>query len=89
MLWKYYPDRLAAGLDTLRPNSTEQVLSPERAILGGRDEPMAIAMDLPPGGCNARFEATMGEFTMRLILEESLGSGPATAAGGWRGDHLR
>ena len=89
MLWKYYPDRLAAGLDTLRPNSTEQVLNPERALLGGRDEPIAIAMDLPPGGWNARFEATMGEFTMRLILEESLGSSAATAAGGWRGDHLR
>ncbi|MCI0432289.1 MAG: hypothetical protein L0271_01380 [Gemmatimonadetes bacterium] len=88
-LWQRHPDRLAAGLDTLRPNSTEQILNPERALLDGRDEPLALEMGAPPTGWTARYEATMGEFAIRLALEESLGSSAAAAADGWRGDRLR
>jgi hypothetical protein len=88
-LWKHRPDRLAIALDSLRPRSTEQVLNPERSLLGRRDEPMAIPLALPPEGWTARYEDTIGEYVTRLTLEENLGSNAATAAGGWRGDRLR
>lgn len=88
-LWKFRPDRLAVGLDSLRPSSTEQVLNAERSLLAMRDEPMDVAFEPPPLGWMSRHETILGEFGMRLVLEENLGSNAATAANGWRGDRVR
>ncbi|MEL6178833.1 MAG: hypothetical protein AAFS10_07760, partial [Myxococcota bacterium] len=79
------------------PDSTEQILHPKRYL--NRDPPVLIDLDTPsildtlPGvGWSPFYSSVLGEYRMRLWLEEHLGVDsplPASAADGWDGDRLR
>jgi hypothetical protein len=75
-----------AGIDAAfrdPPDSTEQILYPER-YLERRDRPVAIALASPPEGLSASLDQTLGMQDLRIMLDSLLGD--ASAAEGWDGD---
>jgi hypothetical protein len=79
-----HPDSVLLRL----PASTEQVLHPERYAAGAGDA-VPIALVLPaPKAATVAAENTLGEFEMRLVLQQHLDDATlaARAAGGWGGD---
>jgi hypothetical protein len=76
-----------AGLDRALkedlPDSTEQILHPER-YLDRRDRPVQIALVDPPAGYTASVDQTLGMLQLRVLLETYLRS--SRAAEGWDGD---
>ena len=82
-------DRLYADL----PRSTEQILHPEK-YEPPRDEPTRVEPPPLPGGLVGRWERiyrnVLGEFMLRLILDQFLDAGSARdAAAGWDGDSVQ
>ena len=74
----------------LMPISTEQILHPARYVAG--DRPDGVAFDAAePRGDTVRYEDGLGEFEIRLLLEQHLGDGSAAAAlaSGWNGDRYQ
>ena len=75
------------------PDSTEQVLHPER-YLGDRDRPQAVEVaDLSGrlgGGWRSGVELSFGELDARLLLQGELAvTAAGAAAAGWDGGRLR
>jgi len=89
-VWSADPARpLPFGADL--PESTEQVLHPDR-FLGDRDHPSDIVfMEDPPASWREIHSDGLGELETRVLLEEHLGDPgrAATAAEGWDGDRYR
>jgi hypothetical protein len=89
-VWSASPARpLPFGADL--PESTEQVLHPER-FLGDRDHPTEVEFrEDPPAPWREIHSDGLGELETRLFLEEHLGDpdAAATAAEGWDGDRYR
>lgn len=84
--------RRSAPLGEAMPESTEQVLHPDRSLDPGRDRPGVVRLPgPPPEGWRDVHSDGLGEFEMRIWLEELLGdpAGAARAAGGWDGDQYR
>jgi len=81
-----YPGKQPYGV--LMPISTEQILHPARYVAG--DRPDALAFE-SPGSDTVRYEDGLGEFEIRLLLEQHLGDASAAAllATGWDGDRYR
>jgi hypothetical protein len=81
-----YPGKQPYG--ALMPISTEQILHPARYAVG--DRPDGIAFE-PAGREPVRYEDDLGEFEIRLLLEQHLGDDSAAAlfAAGWDGDRYR
>lgn len=81
-----YPGKQPYG--ALMPISTEQILHPDRYTAG--DRPDGIAFE-PAGREPVRYEDDLGEFEIRLLLEQYLGDDSAAAllAAGWDGDRYR
>ena len=82
-------DRIHADL----PRSTEQILHPEK-YASPRDEPTRVEPPPLPPGLGGRWERiyrnVLGEFMLRLILDQFLEAGPARdAAAGWDGDSVQ
>ena len=82
-------DRLYADL----PRSTEQILHPEK-YESPRDDPTRVAPPPLPASLEGRWERiyrnVLGEFMLRLVLEQFLEAGPARdAAAGWDGDSVQ
>lgn len=79
---------LRPGADALRqvPQSTEQVLHPEKA-LEANDPPLEITLPRP-AGASVVYENGLGEFETRLVLFQQLKDAPTAARGasGWGGD---
>ena len=76
-----------APLDSLLPQSTEQVMHPER-FLDLRDAPTALRLGATTGPLwRTAWENGMGEMEMTLFLRQHLG--PAASARGWDGDAYR
>jgi len=70
------------------PRSTAQILHPER-YLDRRVDPLAVPLpDLADvlSGARRVIEDDAGEFGLREVLAEYVGSGASEAASGWRGD---
>ncbi|MFT7621595.1 MAG: hypothetical protein ACI9WU_000759 [Myxococcota bacterium] len=71
------------------PLSSEQLLHPEKYI-GQTDPPIAISLDAPPpalAGWRLVKQNTLGELSIRILLQEQLSLSDATAAAtGWGGD---
>lgn len=71
------------------PSSTEQILHPDKYFDSPRDEP--IQVDLRPltvtlgTGWTMKDWGTMGEFDIRVILDENGAADPDGAAAGWGG----
>jgi hypothetical protein len=81
-----YPGKQPYGV--LMPISTEQILHPARYVAG--DRPDALAFESPEPD-TVRYEDGLGEFEIRLLLEQHLGDDSAAAllASGWDGDRYR
>ena len=82
-------DRLFADL----PRSTEQILHPEK-YAPPRDDPVHVRPPTLPRSLGGRWEGiyrnVLGEFMLRLILDEFLEEVPAeNAAAGWDGDSVQ
>ena len=81
-----YPGKQPYG--ALMPISTEQILHPARYAAGDRPDRLAFEA---PGPDTVRYEDGLGEFEMRLLLEQYLGDEGTAAlvATGWDGDRYR
>ncbi|HEY8470422.1 MAG TPA: hypothetical protein VIL18_12300 [Longimicrobiales bacterium] len=86
-------EQTPAPLDTLLPQSTEQVLHPDERFIRVRDEPTEIRLGESASGSGAGwrtvYENTLGELETSILLGEHLGSGAEQAARGWDGDRYR
>ncbi|MFN2326966.1 MAG: hypothetical protein ABR551_13960 [Gemmatimonadales bacterium] len=69
----------------LLPQSTEQVLEPERAFLGERDVPTEIELGAPGPGWEVVYSNTLGQLEAGIFLVERTGNAAASASG-WDGD---
>lgn len=81
-----------APLGNEMPESTEQVLHPERAFGEPRDRPVEIDFaTAPPAGWKVVHSDGLGELETRIWLQEHLGDRTAAASGaqGWDGDEYR
>jgi hypothetical protein len=79
-----HPDSVLLRL----PASTEQVLHPDRYAMGQPgDAPLGLVLPAPRAG-TVSAENTLGEFEMRLVLQQHLEDAALAtrAAGGWGGD---
>ena len=81
-----YPGKQPYG--ALMPISTEQILHPARYAAGDRPDRLAFVSPTPD---TVRYEDGLGEFEIRLLLEQYLGddSTAALVATGWNGDRYR
>ncbi|HMH82689.1 MAG TPA: hypothetical protein VK531_07445 [Gemmatimonadales bacterium] len=81
-----YPGKQPYG--ALMPVSTEQILHPARYAAG--DRPDALAFESPAPD-TVRYEDGLGEFEVRLLLQQYLGDDSAAVllAAGWNGDRYR
>ncbi|HEY6157872.1 MAG TPA: hypothetical protein VIV88_10480 [Gemmatimonadales bacterium] len=81
-----YPGKQPYG--ALMPISTEQILHPARYAVGDRPDRLAFEA---PGPDPVRYEDGLGEFEIRLLLQQYLGddSTAALVATGWDGDRYR
>jgi len=76
------------GVDALfrdPPDSTEQILHPER-YTDCRDRPATLRLPEPLFGWKAVFSETLGMLDLRVLLRERLGGRAERAAQGWEGD---
>lgn len=74
------------------PASTEQILHPDRFTASDRDAPAAVAFPGgAPGGWREVHADGLGEFEIRLFLDEFLADSARAreAAAGWDGDRYR
>jgi hypothetical protein len=67
------------------PASTEEILHPERFLMSERATPQVLAIEVPVGW-RSLYEDALGEFELRIMLEEQLGPVPNAATDGWDGD---
>jgi len=83
---RQYPGKQPYG--ALMPTSTEQILDPTRYAAG--DQPRSLVFE-PPAGDTVVYEDDLGEFEIRLLLTQLLGSEEraATSASGWAGDRYQ
>ena len=67
------------------PESTEQILFPERYI-DRRDRPVAITLPEAPSGWKTIHENTLGMFGMKILLNEQIDETAVDLADAWDGD---
>lgn len=87
-LWRAQGDDRAAPIDSMLPQSTEQVLEPVRRFIDERDEPTELRFD-DAGDASAVYENGIGKLETELFLEEHLGADARGAAEGWDGDRYQ
>lgn len=78
--------RYPAPLDSLLPQSTEQVMHPEERFIARRDEPVVVAPGEFPPGWDVAWEDVFGQLETAIYLEQHLGRAGRQAADGWGGD---
>lgn len=79
-------ERYPAPLDSLLPQSTEQVLRPRERFVQMRDEPITVTVPAPPAHWRVVRQNDFGQLETALFLTQHLGPGARTAADGWGGD---
>lgn len=84
--WESAGSRLPPFWERL-PQSTEQVLNPERASPGEEDPPTELRL-LVGGGLEMAYENTLGQMELRVLLDGLLGEGHRGLAQGWDGDRF-
>ncbi|MBR9988641.1 MAG: hypothetical protein KFH98_02740 [Gemmatimonadetes bacterium] len=78
--------RYPAPLDSLLPQSTEQVMQPVERFIRQRDEPVSVSLDAAPDGWRIEREDEFGQLETAIFLAGHLGETARTAAEGWGGD---
>ncbi|MEX0906799.1 MAG: hypothetical protein WD054_00605 [Gemmatimonadota bacterium] len=76
--------RYPAPIDSLLPQSTEQVLRPLERFVQHRDAPTELRFDALPG--RMVYENTLGQLETGILLEQHLGAAARAYADGWDGD---
>lgn len=71
----------------LLPQSSEQILHPERGPTGQEDPPTELRLQVT-GGAGVSYENTLGQMELQILLEEWLGEGRRNLAQGWDGDRF-
>ncbi len=84
--WRGAEGRLPPFGD-LMPQSTEQVLHPERGPLGEVDVPTELVLEVGRG-LESVYENTLGQMEVQVLLDELLGEGNRALARGWDGDRF-
>jgi hypothetical protein len=84
-VWRDAPGRPAPFGEYL-PESTEQVLRPERLVGDPRDDPREI--DLTISGARVVHSDVLGELEIRVMLEELSGQPAPEGPLGWHGDRF-
>jgi hypothetical protein len=79
-------DRYPAPLDSLLPQSTEQVMHPRERFIMRRDQPIAVSLGDVPAGWRLEREDELGQLETAIYLDQHLGAGARSAAEGWGGD---
>lgn len=79
-------DRYPAPIDSLLPQSTEQIMNPEERFIEHRDEPVAVALGPIPAGWRVEREDDLGQLETSIFLGQHLGVAARAAADGWGGD---
>ena len=69
------------------PQSTEQVLNPERAASGEEDAPTELLLSIG-GPWEVTYGNTLGQMEVQVLLDELLGDGNRELAQGWDGDRF-
>src|SRR5690606_10935500 len=78
--------RNPAPLDSLLPQSTEQVMQPEDHFVHRRDAPLDVTIDRVPEGWTILREDGFVQLETSIFLAQHLGDGARAAADGWGGD---
>ncbi len=68
------------------PASTEQVLHPDKRLEPFQAIDLGALRAAIPAGCRARYEDTLGELGLSVLLRDLGASAPAAAWEGWDGD---
>jgi len=79
-------DRYPAPLDSLLPQSTEQVMGAHDHFIRRRDEPAAVEVGVVPEGWRMDRENELGKLEIAIYLGQHLGESGRAAADGWGGD---
>jgi len=79
-------DRYPAPIDSLLPQSTEQVMRPRDRFLARRDEPAELTWSAVPDGMTRIREDNLGQLETAVFLAQHLGDGARSRADGWNGD---
>lgn len=79
--------RYPAPIDSLLPQSTEQVMHPDDRFIGMPDAPVEVSISPAPSG-RLIYENTMGQLETGIFLEHHLGAQARAFAQGWRGDRF-
>lgn len=74
-----------APFDALLPQSTEQILEPERFLDEPRDEPTRVELDFQPG-TTVLFTDGLGALETGVFLATVAGAGAEQGRAGWDGD---
>jgi len=87
-LWQAQARSRPAPLGEWLPQSTEQVLHPDRFL--ARDEPTSLHLaDNPAGWRSSEQDNGLGEFETSVVLGHHLGARARASANGWDGDVYR
>lgn len=79
-------DRYPAPLDSLLPQSTEQIMGADDHFIQRRDEPVAVELGSVPAGWRMERENELGKLETAIYLGQHLGERGREAADGWGGD---
>ncbi len=85
-LWQSVDGR-PAPFGAYLPQSTEQVLEPERLTGASPDPPTELRLEVA-GPFRPVYENTLGQLEVQVLLQEHLGPGDRSLAEGWDGDRF-
>lgn len=83
-LWQTHENR-PPPFQAFLPQSTEQIMDPDRAWGPGEDAPTELDIQVPATH-GILYQNTLGQAELGIFLEEHLGSGSRALARGWDGD---
>jgi len=69
------------------PQSSEQILNPERSTLAEEDPPTELDISVS-GDWDVVYQNTLGQMELQILLDELLGEGHRALAQGWDGDRF-
>jgi hypothetical protein len=78
--------RYPAPIDSLLPQSTQQVMEPLEHFIRHRTDPIELRLEEAGATGAALHENTLGQLETAIFLGHHLGAGARAAASGWRGD---
>ncbi len=73
--------------DAFLPQSSEQILNPERGPMAQEDPPTELRLEVS-GGLAATYGNTIGQMELQILIDAWLGEGKRHLAQGWDGDRF-